>query len=278
MLLCIIRKIVARVRISKRIFFFLSRISYLACLLLLVLQSTAVPSKSWQLGCLARNFCDPPPLEGDFPTVWIIVTYTLFVIIIIIIIKAIQIQEISWQFEISTPRLMSARFCRGKFSPSPVFICMLCLLESCALFAVWFTNDDSKIFSAAVHAGNRFTAIDVVMAHVCDLVRTRHSGLLRPRFAPLHAISTSGIITAMICFATFCAFACVCARVFVHACLHPHYSLFFLCSRLTSHSALRSPLFSCLWSAVSRSRSSSRSLFLVVVFLFLASSFSSLST
>ena len=160
---------------------------------------------------------------------------------------------------------MSARFCRGKFSPSPMFICMRCLLESCALFAVWFTNDDSKIFSAAVHAGNRFTAIDVVMAHVCDLVRTRHSGLLRPRFAPLHAISTSGIITAMICFATFCAFACVCARVFVHACLHPHYSLFFLCSRLTSHSALRSLLFSCLWSAVSRSRSRSRSLFLVVV-------------
>ena len=114
------------------------------------------------------------------------------------------------------------------------------------------------IFLAAVHAGNRFTAIDVVMAHVCDLVRTHHSGLLRPRFAPLHAVSSSGIITATICFAPLCAFAYVCARVFVHACLHPHYSLLFLCSRLASNSALHSPLSSCLWSAVSRSRSCSR--------------------
>jgi hypothetical protein len=32
---------------------------------------------------------------------------------------------------------------------------MLCLLESCALFAVWFTNDTAMIFSVAVHAGDR---------------------------------------------------------------------------------------------------------------------------
>ena len=100
----------------------------------------------------------PPPWREVFRPSGSQLHTRYLLLLLLLLLNPFKFQEISWKFESSPPHLISARSFRGKFSPSPVFVFMLCLLESCALFAVWFTNDTAMIFSVAVHAGDRLSS------------------------------------------------------------------------------------------------------------------------